>query len=257
MPKSIDSFPWGRAIVVGASSGIGEHLARQLGASGVAVALVGRRADRLQALCDEINRDAPSELAFPVVHDVRSTTELAPLFQEITGRLGGLDLIVYVAGLMPRIGPQQYSTEVDREIIETNLTGAVAWINQAADRFLRAGEGTIVGISSVAGDRGRRANPVYSATKAGLNTYLESLRNRLAVKGVTIVTVKPGYVDTALIEGLKLPGVLPAISPEEAARQILSGAAARKGTVYVPPWWRYVMLIVRTVPSTLMRRLNF
>lgn len=253
----MESYPWGKAIVVGASSGIGEQVARQLAAGGARVALVGRREDRLQTICTEINREVGSEAAFAVTHDVRHREDLSALFQQITLRLMGLDLVVYVAGAMPRVGPQEYPTEVDRDVIDTNFTGAVAWLNEAATRFSRAGEGTIVGISSVAGDRGRRGNPVYGATKAALATYLESLRNRLAVRGVTVTTVKPGYVRTDLLEGLALPGFFPVLDPKEAARQTLAGAAAGKGTVYTPPWWRFVMLAVRAVPPRVMQRLNF
>ena len=89
---------------------------------------------------------------------------------------------------MPRVGPEEYDTEADAETIAANFTGAVAWLNEAAPRFAKAGAGTIVGISSVAGDRGRRGNPVYGATKAALNAYLESLRNRIEYKGAFVVT---------------------------------------------------------------------
>jgi decaprenylphospho-beta-D-erythro-pentofuranosid-2-ulose 2-reductase len=253
----MEQYPWRKAIVVGASSGIGEQIARQLAGAGAQVALVGRREERLQSVCADINRVAGAGRAFAVPHDVRDGGDLSALFQQITGRLVGLDLIVYVAGAMPRLGPQEYPTKADRETIEINFTGAVIWLNEAATRFARAGEGTIVGISSVAGDRGRRGNPVYGATKSALSTYLESLRNRLAVRGVTVTTAKPGYVRTALVEGLALPGMFPVISPEEAARQILAGAAAGKRTVYVPPFWRYVMMAIRAVPGPIMQRLNF
>jgi short-subunit dehydrogenase len=98
---------------------------------------------------------------------------------------------------------------------------------------------------------------VYGATKAALDTYLESLRNRLAVRGVRVTTVKPGYVRTDLLEGLQLPALFPVVSPEQAAREILAGAAAGKRTIYVPSWWRFVMMAIRAVPSPLMQRLNF
>jgi decaprenylphospho-beta-D-erythro-pentofuranosid-2-ulose 2-reductase len=252
----MESYPWSKAIVVGASSGIGEQISRQLAAAGARVALVGRREDRLQTICAEINRDAASETAFAVPHDVRDRGDLSALFQQITGRLAGLDLVVYVAGTMPRVGPQEYPTEVDRDTIETNFTGAIVWLNEAATRFARAGEGTIVGISSVAGDRGRRGNPVYGATKAALGTYLESLRNRLSVRNVTVTTVKPGYVRTAQVEGLVLPRIFPVVGPEDAAREILAAAAAGKGIVYIPSWWRFVMTAIRAVPPRIMQRLN-
>lgn len=253
----MESYPWRKAIVVGASSGIGEQVARQLAAAGAQVALVGRREEQLERICHEVNRDPGVGTAFAVRFDVRDRGDLSALFQQITGRLMGLDLIVYVAGSMPRVAPQEYPTEADRDTIEINFIGAVAWLNEAATRFTRAGEGTIVGISSVAGDRGRRGNPVYGATKAALATYLESLRNRLTVRGVTVTTVKPGYVQTALVAGLALPRIFPVVSPEVAAREILIAAAAGKGTVYVPSWWRFVMLVIRAMPSSIMRRLNF
>ncbi|HEX6507673.1 MAG TPA: SDR family NAD(P)-dependent oxidoreductase [Chloroflexota bacterium] len=253
----MQELPWNRAIVVGASSGIGEELARQLARGGSRVALVGRRAESLEAICNTINAEVGEDHAIACAFDVRDVERTGVAFQQLTTTLGGLDLVIYAAGIMPRVGPHEFPTEADRATIDTNLTGAVAWLNEAALRFSRAGDGIIVGISSVAGDRGRRGNPVYGATKAGLETYLESLRNRLAVRGVKIVTVKAGYVQTALLEGLKLPQFLPAISAEDAARQILDAAKAGKRVAYVPEWWRWVMLLVRSIPAPIMERLSF
>src|SRR5260370_14867305 len=99
---------------------------------------------------------------------------------------------------MPRVGEDEYAFEKDRQIIEVNVLGAMAWLNEAAPRFARAGEGTIIGISSVSGDRGRRGQPAYCASKAALDTYLEALRNRLRRRGVPGVTVTPGPVDTRM-----------------------------------------------------------
>jgi short-subunit dehydrogenase len=248
---------WNRAIVVGASSGTGEQIARQLAGSGARVALVARRAERLEAICADINAQAGDERVFACAHDVRDTASAPRLFQELTARLGGLDLIVYAAGIMPLVGPLEFPTETDMDIIDTNLKGAVAWLNEAATRFSRAGEGTIAGISSVAGDRGRRPNPVYSATKAALQSYLSSLRNRLAVQGVTVVTVKGGYVRTPMVEGVPLPPLLPVITPEEAATAILEAVRRGKRVVYVPGWWRYLMLVIRALPAPVMERLKF
>src|SRR5690606_700639 len=107
----------------------------------------------------------------------------------------------------------------DRKMVEVNLLGAIAWLNQAALRFERAGQGQIVGIGSIAGDRGRVGSPVYNTSKAALHTYLESLRNRLTRHGVNVLTVKPGYVDTVLLaENAKNPFWV--ISPQQAADQI-------------------------------------
>src|SRR5207253_11293467 len=127
-----------------------------------------------------------------------------------------------------------------------------AWLNEAARRFERAGEGTIVGISSIAGDRGRRGNPAYGASKAALDHFLEALRNRLSQRGVTVVTIKPGFVDTDLTRGM--PGLFWLISADEAARRILAAARGGSVTPYVPARSRFVGLIIRSSPSFLFRR---
>ncbi len=245
--------PWSHAIVVGASSGMGEAIARQLAAAGCRVALVARRAAELERVVTAIDAEAPG-LARAYVHDVTAYDEVPALFQRICRDLGGLDLVVYAAGVMPRIAETEYSFAKDRQIVDVNLLGAVAWLNEAAERFDRGRAGTIVGISSVAGDRGRRGNPVYCAAKAALTTYLEALRNRIGRHGVSVVTVKPGPVDTPMTRGMdRLPFL---VSAADAARQILRAAGRGSEVVYVPGKWRPIMLVIRTLPSALFKRLD-
>jgi short-subunit dehydrogenase len=244
---------WKRALVVGASSGLGEAVARRLAREGATVALVARREQELDRVRQEINAGGEGRaLVFPA--DARETERAGPLFQEIAAALGGLDLVVYAAGILPRTGLDQYDTASDVDVIDTNFAGAVAWLNEAADRFARAGGGTIIGISSVAGDRGRRGNPVYNASKAALNSYLESLRNRLSRRGVTVLTVKPGYVRTQMIDRPDVPGFVPTVSPDEAAAQMLDAAGAGKRVIYVPGWWRWIMAVVKAIPAPLFER---
>lgn len=246
---------WEYALIVGASSGIGEELARQLAREGCRVALVARRTEELMRLADEINATGGGKtLARVYPHDVREYACVPALFQQITRELGGLDLVIYAAGVMPRIAEDEYDFAKDRLNVEVNLLGAIAWLNEAAQRFGRGRAGTIVGISSVAGDRGRKGYPVYAASKAALNTYLEALRNRVGRDGVAVVTVKPGPVDTPMTQGMdKLPLLIPA---ERAAAAILNAARRRAGTVYVPGVWRGIMFVVRHVPSFLFKRQN-
>lgn len=246
--------PWERALIVGASSGIGEEMARQLARGGVRVALAARREDELRRVCDEINALAGEERALPYRHDVREYECVPALFQRIARDLGGLDLVVYASGVMPPVAPDEYDFAKDRLQVEVNLLGAMAWLNEAAQRFGRAGEGTIVGLSSVAGDRGRRGMPAYCTTKAALDTYLEALRNRVGAKGVRVVTVKPGPVDTPMTKELdKKPLLIPV---ERAAREILAAARKGRNVVYVPGVWRVIMGVLRLVPSPLFRKLN-
>ena len=230
-----------RAIVVGGSSGIGRELVLQLAAAGCQVASVARRSEPLGANVRTY------------CHDVTDFDAIPALFQQICLELGGLDLIVYASGVMPAVGPDELCFEKDKQMVEVNILGAVAWCNEAAQRFGQAGSGTIVGIGSVAGERGRAPKPVYGATKAFFDCYLESLRNRVGTQGVRVVTIKPGPTDTPMAVdhvGKKLPA-------PEAARQILAAARAGKRVAYVPGILKYVFAIIRALPSPLMQRLKF
>ena len=237
------------AIIVGASSGIGAALARKLGRKGWRLALVARRESELQAVAAPINRAAPGRaLIFP--HDVTRFDEAGPLFQEIVHQLGGFDMIIYCAGVMPPVAPDEYNIEKDKLVFDVNVLGAMAWLNEAAARCEQQRSGTIVGIGSVAGVRGRKGQPVYCASKAALHTYLEGLRNRLGHKGVTVVTIKPGPVQTPMTEGLKMPFM---ITADEAADGILRAIRRRAVCAYVPIIWWPIMTIIKMIPSFIFR----
>lgn len=128
-------LPWKRAIIVGASSGIGKELARQLAFSGCNVAIVARRKAELLSLADTLNSENAAPLVIAFEHDTRRTETVPSLFDNIVQDLGGLDLIIYAAGIMPRLSRDEYSTEKDTDTIAVNFTGAIAWLNPAAHRF--------------------------------------------------------------------------------------------------------------------------
>jgi short-subunit dehydrogenase len=237
-----------RVLIIGASSGIGLALAEQLLKSGALVAMVARRREPMAKLAAQ-----HAGKAFVYVHDVTNYAEAPTLFQQITKDLGGLDCIIYSSGVMPSMDEHEYNFEKDREIIEVNVLGAFAWLNEAAKRFERLKSGTIIGISSVAGERGRRGNPAYCTSKAALTTFLESLRNRLSQYGVRVVTIKPGMVDTAMTRGK--PGQLWVISADEAAKRILAYAHSGTNTTYIPSRWRLLMFVLKCMPSFIFRRL--
>jgi len=242
-----------RAIVVGASSGIGAAIARRLAADGTAVALVGRRAAELESVAAGIR--AAGGRAAIARHDVTDYDDVPVTFERLVGELGGLDLLVYASGAMHVPEEGEYDFAKDREMIEVNVLGAMAWTNLAAARFEACRGGTIVGLSSIAGERGRRTMPGYTTSKAGLTAWLEALRNRVSRYGVNVVTVKPGFVDTVMTQHLaKKPMMIPA---ERAADLIL--AAARRGgspSKFIPARWGLVAFIVRNIPSFLFRKLD-
>lgn len=235
-----------RAIVVGASSGLGAALVATLARRGYHVAAIARRREQLETVC------APFEHAHPYVHDVTAYDEVPALFQQIVTDLDGVDVIIYTAGVQPAVAPDEYNFAKDRQMMTINAVGAMAWLNEAALRFHRARRGHIVGVSSVAGDRGRSGFPGYHASKAALSTFLESLRNRLSKRGVTVTTIKPGFMDTALLENA--PKTFWVVSPQDAAERIADAIEKREQTVYVIGRWRWVMLVIRHIPSFIFRR---
>jgi len=242
------------ALVIGASSGIGEALARRLAAGGCRVALAARRGPELERIAGEIDAAAGERRAWPFAHDVRRRGEIPGLLQTVARTLGGLDLVVYAAGVLFRPAPGEYDAGRDAELLEVNLVGAVAWLDAAAARFARLGRGTIVGIGSIAGDRGRPGAPAYNASKAGLHVFLEALRTRLAGSGVAVVTVKPGFVRTPMVAGM---GSLPlSVDAGRAAELILKHARRGTAVAYIPARWRLVSLAVRMMPARLAARLD-
>jgi decaprenylphospho-beta-D-erythro-pentofuranosid-2-ulose 2-reductase len=247
---------WKTAIVVGASSGIGEAIARRLALQGCRVALVARREDELSRATLAIERATSEGRAVFRVHDVRETATVVPAWESIERELGPVDLLVFAAGVLPTVGATEYSFEKDRTVVEVNLLGAMAWLDAAALRMEAARRGAIVAVSSVAGDRGRRGHPAYAASKAALNTFMESLRNRLGSHGVTVCTVRPGFVETPMTRGLALPKRL-TVSADRAAELILAAARKRRGVdVHVPARWAAIMFVIRNIPSFVFRRLS-
>lgn len=241
------------ALVVGASSGIGAALVKELAGRGWNVAALARRRDLLEEVCREARRLGPGD-ARAYEHDVRNHEEVPPLFERVVEDLGGLGMVVYAAGVMPRIGPETYDFEADRLTLQVNLLGCVAWLDAAAPHLARQGAGHIVGISSVAGDRGRHGYPAYNTSKAAMDAFLESLRNRLHRKGVRVTTIKPGFIDTAMTRGIE--GLFWLKSAEAAAEDIADAAEKGRHTRYVPRRWRLVGLVIRNIPSFIFRHLD-
>lgn len=259
-PKPVPATPLNprrRAILVGASEGIGAALSRKLAKEGYTVALVARQKNKLIALCDEINQTVNETRALAYPHDVSHYDEVPSLLQTIVADLGGLDTFIFMAGVnFPPGGIDKYNFENDRKMVEVNLIGAMAWLSPVAEMFQSAKAGQIVGIGSVAGDRGRVGNPGYNTSKAGLHTYLEALRNRLTRHGVNVLTVKPGFVKTEMLKAAQ-GGTPFAIEPEKAADDIFNAMRKRRQTIYTLFLWQYIMLIIRHIPSFIFRRLSF
>jgi short-subunit dehydrogenase len=242
------------ALIIGASSGIGAALARELVTRGYRVALVARRRGDLEALAASLNQSATDgPVAFSFAHDVTAYHEAPMLFDRIAADVAPLRLVVYAAGVMTR-APMGANFAGEHAMLETNAAGAMRWLSLGADQLSRNGGGTLIGVSSVAGERGRPGNGAYMASKAALTAYLDSLRFKLRGTAVRVVTVKPGYVTTPMTAGLKLPARL-TVSPEVVARRIARVAVGSQRVVYVPGIWRPIMWVVRHLPSAVVARM--
>jgi short-subunit dehydrogenase len=257
IPRATPLIPRKKAILIGAAGGIGAQVARRLAQEGYVLALLDRSEEKLNSLCTEINQTYGETRATAYLHDVTVYDQVPDLFRKIVADLGGLDLFLYVAGAIyfPKI--DEFDFVEDYKMVEVNLLGAMAWMSEVAPVFQSMGGGQIVGVSSVAGDRGRVGNPGYNTSKAGFTCYLEALRNRLTRHGVHVLTIKPGMVKTDVLKLPNAPKPVLAVTPEQAAEGIWNAIQKRKQVAYISGLWRWMMLVIIHTPSVIFRRLSF
>ena len=257
IPRATPLMPIKKAILIGAAGGIGKQVARRLAQEGYALALLDRSEDSLKSICSEINQMYGETRAISYIHNVTDYDRVPDLFRQIVSDLGGLDLFVYVAGVIYFPTIDEFNFAEDYKMVEVNLLGAMAWMSQVAPVFRSMRGGQIVGVSSVAGDRGRVGNPGYNTSKAGFTCYLEALRNRLTRYGVHVLTIKPGMVKTDMLKLPNAPKPVLAVTPEQAAEGIWNAIKKRKQVAYISGLWRWVMLVLIHTPSVIFRRLSF
>jgi decaprenylphospho-beta-D-erythro-pentofuranosid-2-ulose 2-reductase len=257
IPRGTPLTPRKRAILVGAAGGIGTQLAYRLAREGYVLALLDRSEEPLKKVCNEINQSHGEIRAAYYKHDVTDYKKVPDLFRQVVADLGGIDLFVYVAGVIYFPTMDEFNFEEDYKMVEVNLLGAMAWMSEVAPVFQSMRGGQIVGVSSVAGDRGRVSNPGYNTSKAGFTCYLEALRNRLTRHGVNVITIKPGQVKTGVFNLPNAPKPVLAVTPERAADGIWKAIQKRVQVTYVGGIWRWVMLALTHIPSVIFRRLSF
>jgi len=246
--------PGGRALVLGARSVIAQALARHLAADGWDLVLAARRSEQLEPVAADVRLRYGRE-ATVWEFDALDLPSLEALPQQVHSQCGEFHLVITVFGYL---GDQERvrtdSDEMARTLLTNYLGAAVALghlSNYLEQRDRACG---IIGITSVAGDRGRQSNYFYGSAKGGLALYLQGLRNRLARGNVHVLTVKPGFVDTPMTENLT--GLFLVASPDRVAADILRAYRRRRDVVYTPWFWRYIMLLIRLIPERLFKRLS-
>jgi len=244
-----------KAIVVGATRGMGRAVARLLAERGDALFLIGRDPTELAASAHDLEaRGAPHPVGTAPL-DLGTPTGFAGALDAADHALGRFETLVLAGGLFARQDELSRDPARLEQLLHVNFTGTVVLCQIAAERLAARGGGTICAFSSVAGDRARRSNYLYGASKAGLSAFLDGLGQAYAERGVRVVCVKPGFVKTGMTAGLPVPPF--AGEPEGVARTILAAIDAGRPVVYAPGAWRWIMLILRGLPRAVIRRLSF
>jgi short-subunit dehydrogenase len=245
-----------RIAIFGATSAIAGHCARLWAARGEHLALVGRNPAKLEALAADlkIRGTGPSQMIRVFTADLDHIKKHAALLERIENELGPLDVVLIAHGTLPDQHRCQKSVAEALQAIHTNALSAISLLTLAANRFEVRHHGTLAAIASVAGDRGRQSNYVYGSAKGMLALFLQGLRNRLAKKGVCVVTIKPGFVDTPMTAAFT-KGLLWA-QPETVARGILKAIDRKRNEVYLPWFWYGIMWVIRHLPERIFKRLS-
>lgn len=240
-------------LILGARSDMARAIALAFATRGYDVQLAARNAAALEA--DKADLEVRSRRKV-TLHEL-DALDVAGHEAFVAGLPVLPDVVVCAVGVMGEQADNEASVERTVTILRSNFEGPASLFTVLANRMAARGSGTLVGISSVAGERGRAANYVYGAAKAGFTAFLSGLRNRLAKgkTGVHVVTVLPGFVNTAMTAGLDLPKKLTA-EPAEVGKAVWKAVEKGRDVVYVRPIWRLVMLVIRHIPEGVFKKLS-
>lgn len=238
-------------LILGAASDMAVAIAKKYASEGHAIQLAARNVHRLKAL--------ESDIAIRYNTSCTAHEFDALQFNSHQAFFDGLpvkpDITVCVFGYLGENETARANWDESEKIIHTNYTGAVSILNVVSNYYAAQKKGVIAGISSVAGERGRQSNYIYGSAKAGFTAYLSGLRNRMFPEQVHVVSVQPGFVYTRMTENLTLPPLLTA-QPEQVAATVYKAVAGKKNVVYVKWFWRWIMLIIKSIPEFLFKKLK-
>ena len=242
-----------KILIIGATSAIAEATARLWAARGDALFLVGRKAQRLDVIAADLRVRGAASVACHTM-DACDTHAHAAMLEAAERALGGLDVALIAHGSLPDQKACEASVELTLKEIDNNGLSVIALATRLGERFEKQGRGSLAVISSIAGDRGRQSNYVYGAAEGMVSLFLQGLRNRLAKQGVQVLTIKPGFVDTPMTA--VFPKGLLWAKPEVIASGIVQAVDKGRDEVYLPGFWRLIMLIIRHVPEIIFKRLS-
>ncbi|MFV8756363.1 SDR family NAD(P)-dependent oxidoreductase [Nannocystaceae bacterium ST9] len=242
-------------VFLGATKGMGRALARQMAERGDNLVLLGRDLAELERSAADLRARGPKATVEVVRCDLADPSTFAPALDQAEETLGKLDCVVVSAGVFATQDALEANPEHALEVVTLDFANTVGFCEHARVRLMKHAGGTLCVFSSVAGDRARKPVVIYGAAKAGLSAYLEGLDHRYRSQGLVTVCVKPGFVKTGMTAGLKPPPF--AGEPESVARRVLKAIDRGTPVVYAPWPWRFVMMVIRSLPRFVMRRIGF
>lgn len=248
---SVWAYDMSYVLIIGAKSDIAKAVARKYAKEGYNLYLAARKSSELKELANDINIRTKKEVKC-VELDILNYSSHHIFYDSLGEKPLGVILTV---GYLGKQEKAQSDFEEAKQIIDTNFTGVVSLLNVIVNDFEMRKSGFIIGISSVAGDRGRKSNYIYGSAKAALTVYLSGIRNRLYKANVHVVTVKPGFVETKMTESMDLPKKLTA-QPEEVADDIYKAQQKGKNVVYTKWIWRGIMWVIIHLPERIFKKMN-
>ena len=242
-----------RVLIIGATSAIAEATARCYAARGARIFLVARGTARLKDIAEDLRIRGAVAVDHATL-DVNDLSAHAGILEQAWLKLGGIDVALIAHGTLPDQSACESSVETALAEFATNGTSTIALLTALAPGMEAQGRGVLAVISSVAGDRGRQSNYLYGAAKAAVSTFASGLRQRLAKAGVSVVTIKPGFVDTPMTRDFR-KGALWA-KPDAVARGIVRAADRGSSVVYLPWFWSPIMLVIKCIPEFIFKRIK-
>jgi len=246
-----------KAVILGATKGMGRSMARLLAARGADLFLLGRDAEDLARSARDLETRAGKGAGSIGVApcDLERPEGFGPALEAAEAALLGVDCVVVTAGLFATQDELEADGELARRLLTVDFANTVAFCEEARKRLLARGGGTLCVWSSVAGERGRKPVILYGAAKAGLTRYLEGLDHKFRARGLRTICVKPGFVRTGMTEGLKAPPF--AGEPDAVAARVVRAIDKGRPVVYAPGMWALIMLVIRLLPRFVMRKIGF
>ena len=246
-----------RIIIFGATSAIAHATARLWAGRGASLFLVGRTAQKLQSVEDDLRtRAAPGAIIASAQADLDKVDDHPALIAAAVEALGGgPDIVLIAHGNLPDQARCQADVQAMLSQLNTNGLSAISLCTLLANRLEAQGSGSLAVITSVAGDRGRQSNYAYGAAKGLVSRFLQGLRNRLTPRGIAVIDIRPGFVDTPMTAALDKGGPLWA-EPAKVAADIVRAVDKGRGIVYTPWFWRYILLIIVHIPERIFNRLK-